>query len=72
MNAAVFTDDSSTNFEGVNLSQWQERGKDVHSVFVDPGIVITKEGYPKLKPDSPAFDIGFKAIDLRDAGIVEK
>jgi hypothetical protein len=64
--------DSSKAFEDVNLKQWQARGKDVHSVFADPGIVITKDGYPTLKPDSPAFDIGFRDIDLTNVGILMK
>jgi hypothetical protein len=46
---------------------WQEH-HDQHSLVEDPGFVDSKGMNWKLKPDSPAFKLGFKDFDLSAAG----
>ncbi len=48
--------------------EWQARGKDEHSLYADP-MFVDPENYDfSLHPDSPAFDLGFRAIDLSAVG----
>jgi glycosyl hydrolase family 141/parallel beta helix pectate lyase-like protein len=56
-------------FAGATLDAWRARGHDVHSVIEDPLFVAPSENDFRLRPDSPAYKLGFKAIDLRQAGI---
>ena len=45
------------------FKDWQEMGFDLHSMVKDPEFVdIANDDYT-LKPKSPAFKLGFKAID---------
>lgn len=56
------------DFDGSGLAGWQERGKDNHSMFTDP-LFEDAEGYDfRLKPGSPAFGLGFKAINMENVG----
>ena len=48
--------------------EWQARGKDAHSLFVDPLFADPKNGDFTLKPESPAFNLGFKPIDMSAVG----
>ena len=43
-------------------------GTDVTSVYADPLFLNAKEGDFTLSPSSPAFALGFKAIDTSDVG----
>lgn len=44
------------------------RGKDNHSMFADP-MFEDAEGYDfRLQPESPAFKLGFRPIDMTDIG----
>jgi hypothetical protein len=52
-----------------NFADWQERGFDRHSLVIDPGFVDPSEDDYSLKPDSPAFGIGFRPIDISNVGI---
>ncbi len=63
------TEKSSDLFEGDNLENWQKRGHDTKSIFADPGLIFKDGQPPKLSSESPAFDIGFKKIDLNTVGI---
>lgn len=56
------------DFAGQTLEQWQEKGLDVHSIIADPGFADPKKLDFRLKPDSPAFSIGFRQFDLSDVG----
>jgi hypothetical protein len=48
--------------------QWQQMGKDVHSLYTDP-LFVNADAYNfNLKPGSPAFQLGFKAIDMSSVG----
>jgi len=51
------------------LSKWQELGHDNHSMIADPLFVDpTNEDY-RLKPESPAFKLGFQPIPVERIGI---
>jgi len=55
-------------FAGGTWAEWQQRGKDTHSLYADPLFVDTDRGDFRLKPESPAFALGFKPVDLRAVG----
>jgi hypothetical protein len=60
---------SNPPFPGGSFSQWQARGNDVDSLLADPGFLDPDEGDFRLPDDSPAYQIGFKAFDVRAAGV---
>ena len=47
---------------------WQERGQDQDSLEADPQFVDAANRDYRLKPNSPAFKIGFRQIDLSGIG----
>ncbi|HPA16225.1 MAG TPA: alpha/beta hydrolase fold domain-containing protein [Verrucomicrobiae bacterium] len=47
---------------------WQRRGFDAHSVVADPLFVDPDKGDYRLRADSPAFKLGFKAIPVEKIG----
>jgi hypothetical protein len=53
---------------GMSFSQWQYTGQDMHSMIGDPKFVNPAAGDFRLAPDSPAFGLGFRAIDLSTVG----
>jgi hypothetical protein len=65
-NPALRTED--IRFAGNTWAEWQKRGKDVHSQFADPLFVAPNQGDFTLKPESPAFALGFQAIDISQVG----
>lgn len=58
----------SLRFGGETLTQWQQRGKDRHSVYSDPLFADPERLNFTLRPGSPAFGLGFKPIDLSTVG----
>jgi hypothetical protein len=56
------------NFNGKTWNEWNKAGKDVHSVFADPKFADAENFDFRLQPGSPAFNLGFKAIDLSEVG----
>ena len=50
------------------FAQWNARGKDVHSIYSDPMFVDAANFDFRLKPESPAFKLGFRQIDLSTVG----
>ncbi|MGO8930883.1 MAG: right-handed parallel beta-helix repeat-containing protein [Limisphaerales bacterium] len=48
--------------------KWQERGHDQHSLIADPLFVAPRESDFRLQPNSPAFKLGFRPIDLSRVG----
>lgn len=55
----------------LTFAQWQEAGKDTRSMVIDP--LFEDEGPTgyELKPDSPAFQLGFRAVDWGRAGAAD-
>ncbi len=51
-----------------DLAGWQALGLDPHSVAADPRFVDLAGRDFRLAPDSPAFALGFRPIDLSDVG----
>jgi hypothetical protein len=51
-----------------DLAGWQALGLDGHSVAADPLFVDGARRDLGLRPDSPAFALGFRPIDLTDVG----
>jgi hypothetical protein len=59
---------NEVDFNGKNLKDWQKGGKDAHSVFTDPLFTDVDNFDFRLKPGSPAFQLGFKDIDMSKVG----
>ena len=53
-----------------SFAQWQERGFDRNSVIADPRFLDPAKDDYALRPDSPAFALGFKAIDTSRIGLL--
>ena len=50
------------------FAEWQKAGQDRHSVVADPKCADLAARDFRLPPDSPAFALGFRAIDLSGVG----
>lgn len=55
-------------FPGGTFQDWKKRGFDQNSIIADPMFNDPAKGDFSLKPDSPAFKLGFKAIDISKVG----
>ena len=51
------------------LDEWRKQGFDEHSVVADPLFVDPANDDYRLKPESPAFKLGFQPIDVTKIGI---
>ena len=56
-------------FAGKNWEQWREAGQDAHSIIANPGFVDPQNGDFHLRPKSPAFGLGFEAIEVEAIGL---
>jgi parallel beta-helix repeat protein len=56
-------------FSGATLEDWRARGHDLNSLLADPLFVAANKFDFRLKPASPAFQFGFKPIDLSGVGV---
>ncbi len=54
----------------LSLKQWQAMGYDKHSVCADPLFVDPDKRDYRVKPDSPALQLGFKNFDLQRVGLL--
>ena len=52
-----------------SFDEWQGRGLDAHSIVADPLFADPEHDDYSLRPESPAFKLGFKAIDLSTVGL---
>ena len=48
---------------------WRKEGEDQHSIVADPLFVDPRKDDYRLKPDSPAFKLGFKPIPFEKIGL---
>ena len=55
-------------FAGATLEQWRARGHDKNSRIADPLFLSAQQEDFRLKPDSPAFKLGFRSFDLSRVG----
>lgn len=56
-------------FEDLTWEQWRALGKDEGSRVADPLFVAPEKFDFRLRPNSPAFQLGFKPFDYTKAGI---
>jgi len=57
------------DFAGMTFDEWKAKGYDVNSVIADPLFVDPHAADFRLKPDSPAFALGFEPFDLSSSGL---
>lgn len=51
--------------------EWKRRGFDMHSIITNPKFVNPEKDDYRLKPNSPAFQLGFKPIPIEKIGPYE-
>ncbi|MFC1718449.1 right-handed parallel beta-helix repeat-containing protein [Candidatus Poribacteria bacterium] len=52
-----------------SFEDWQKLGFDKHSIIADPLFVDATNDDYSLRPDSPAFKLGFRPIDISKVGL---
>jgi len=67
-NLYFYTGDGPIKFADWPFEKWQARGQDRDSLIADPLFVDPENGDFSLKPESPAFKLGFRPIDLSKVG----
>ncbi len=61
---------SISSLEGTEtFEDWKALGYDKHSIVADPLFVDPENDDFSLRPESPAFKLGFKPIDLSNVGL---
>ncbi|MHC4444688.1 MAG: hypothetical protein ACYTF1_18135 [Planctomycetota bacterium] len=53
----------------ISFEQWQQQGFDKHSVVADPLFVEVTKPQLGLRPNSPAYRLSFKPIDVSKVGL---
>ncbi len=71
-NLYFYTGDGPIMFTKWSFEEWQARGQDRDSLVADPLFVDPENDDFSLKPESPAFKLGFKPIDLSNLGPQKK
>jgi hypothetical protein len=56
--------------EKYTLEEWQALGFDRHSIFADPDFIDPEHGDYRVRPGSPALQLGFENFDSREAGLL--
>jgi hypothetical protein len=56
-------------FLDFDFDQWKSKGLDRNSIVADPLFVDPQKGDFRLRPESPAFRLGFRPIDLSSVGV---
>jgi parallel beta-helix repeat protein len=59
-------------FAGMSFEDWKAKCRDANSIIADPMFVDAGAHDFTLKPESPAFRLGFKPIDMSKVGPREK
>jgi hypothetical protein len=60
--------EENLRFAGATLEQWRARGHDTHSLLADPLFTAPRQDDFRLRPESPAFQLGFRPLALDDVG----
>jgi hypothetical protein len=60
---------SPVRFNNLDLAAWQRRGHDTGSIVADPLFLDPAHRDFRLKPESPAFKLGFRPLDPSQAGV---
>lgn len=60
---------NAPDFAGRTFDAWQAEGYDVRGVVADPKFVNAAARDFRLRPDSPAFALGFAPVDVSTAGL---
>lgn len=68
-NNCFWSESGPPDFYGRTFAEWQAADKDTQSIVADPGFVDAASRDFRLKPNSPALALGFKAIDLSSVGL---
>jgi parallel beta-helix repeat protein len=55
----------------ISFKEWQKQSHDVNSIIADPEFADLAKNNFKLAENSPAFQLGFKPIDMSDVGVRE-
>jgi hypothetical protein len=58
----------SIKFNTLTWQQWQQKGKDVHSLYTDPLFKDPAHYNFTISPNSPALRLGFEPIDMSEVG----
>ena len=53
----------------ISLDEWRELGYEANSITADPMFVDPVKDDYRLRPDSPAFKLGFQEIDTKQIGV---
>lgn len=59
----------SPDFAGMSFGEWQQTGRDAHSIVADPRFADAPGRDFRLRPDSPALALGIRPIDLSETGL---
>ena len=62
------TGDGPIDFAGQTWKKWRAKGHDKNSAIADPLFKDPESGDFRLRPGSPALDVGFEPIDLSTIG----
>lgn len=70
MNRNIYWDvrGGKMRFDGNSWNQWRKRGQDRESIIADPLFVNAGNYDFRLKPGSPALELGFQQIDMTSVG----
>ncbi len=70
--AVVRTGMQTSEQADTTLQTWRAMGFDANSVFADPKFVDPANDDYTLRPDSPAFELGFQPIDTDRIGLLNE
>jgi hypothetical protein len=56
-------------YGGVSFDDWKAKGQDLRSIIADPMFLDAEHYDFRLKPESPAIALGFRPIDIAQAGL---
>ena len=66
------SDGKPVSFYDDTFEEWQAKGLGKHSIVADPLFVAPEKHDFRLRPESPAFKLGFQPIDMSIAGLTSQ